>query len=507
LGAEVLTVSNIRKSFPGVLALKDVSLFLQRGEILGICGENGAGKSTLLKILSGAYPAGSFSGSILVNGTEISFASPLEAERAGIVTIYQEIALVENMSVADNIIIGSYKTKAGWIDDKDLHQRTREILKDIKLQIDPEIPIRNLNTGKRQMIAIAKALIKNPKIILLDEPTSALTSQETGELFRIIRRLQEKGISSIYISHKMNELFELCGRLYVMRDGIIANEFDKKDFNENRILESMVGRNIDTVFEKSNVPHDEYALEVRNLSTIRDTNSQSTQIKNVSFNLKKGEILGFAGLVGSGRSETVNAIFGASKTSDETVILIDGNKVKIGSPLDAIKNNIALLTEDRKVNGLIMGLDIRNNVVLPSLKKAFRKLFVKESMEKVMAQKYFEQLRIKAPGIYTTVKNLSGGNQQKVIFAKWMLTKPSIMLLDEPTRGIDVGAKSEIYSIINELANNGVSVIFISSEMPELIAMCDRILVFRNGKVAAELPREKITQLNIIAAAAGSAGD
>ncbi len=500
----LLEVSHITKVFPGVIALNDVSLQLQKGEILGICGENGAGKSTLLKIVSGAYQSGTYQGTVRIDGEEVHFDGPLDSARAGIAIIYQEILLMDNLSVADNIMIGNYTSSHGFLEDRQMYEKAGAILEELKLPLDPRSGIRGLNTGKRQLIAIAKALASHPRIILLDEPTSALTDTETKELFRIIRKLRDEGISCVYISHKMDELFELCDRLYVMRDGMVVREFNKDSFQERDILESMVGRTLDKVFEKDSCPQTETVLEVSGLSTLPAPDHQNITVKDISFSLRRGEILGFAGLVGSGRSETVNALFGADRVSAGTSIRINGKQVRIKSPLDAIRNNLALITEDRKASGLVLSLPIKENIILPSLRKLFRGFWVKDSREEELVEEYYKKLRVKAVNIHTLVHTLSGGNQQKVILAKWMLTRPDIIFLDEPTRGIDVGAKSEIYKIINTLAKNGTSVIFISSEMPELIGMCDRILVFREGRIAAEMNREEATQMRIISAASGT---
>ena len=500
----LLEVSHITKVFPGVIALNDVSLQLQKGEILGICGENGAGKSTLLKIVSGAYQSGTYQGTVRIDGEEVHFDGPLDSARAGIAIIYQEILLMDNLSVADNIMIGNYTSSHGFLEDRQMYEKAGAILEELKLPLDPRSGIRGLNTGKRQLIAIAKALASHPRIILLDEPTSALTDTETKELFRIIRKLRDEGISCVYISHKMDELFELCDRLYVMRDGMVVREFNKDSFQERDILESMVGRTLDKVFEKDSCPQTETVLEVSGLSTLPAPDHQNITVKDISFSLRRGEILGFAGLVGSGRSETVNALFGADRVTAGTSIRINGKQVRIKSPPDAIRNNLALITEDRKASGLVLSLPIKENIILPSLRKLFRGFWVKDSREEELVEEYYKKLRVKAVNIHTLVHTLSGGNQQKVILAKWMLTRPDIIFLDEPTRGIDVGAKSEIYKIINTLAKNGTSVIFISSEMPELIGMCDRILVFREGRVAAEMNREEATQMRIISAASGT---
>lgn len=500
----LLEVSHITKVFPGVIALNDVSLQLQKGEILGICGENGAGKSTLLKIVSGAYQSGTYQGTVRIDGEEVHFDGPLDSAKAGIAIIYQEILLMDNLSVADNIMIGNYTSSHGFLEDRQMYEKAGAILEDLKLPLDPRSGIRGLNTGKRQLIAIAKALASHPRIILLDEPTSALTDTETKELFRIIRKLRDEGISCVYISHKMDELFELCDRLYVMRDGMVVREFNKDSFQERDILESMVGRTLDKVFEKDSCPQTETVLEVSGLSTLPAPDHQNITVKDISFSLHRGEILGFAGLVGSGRSETVNALFGADRVTAGTSIRINGKQVRIKSPLDAIRNNLALITEDRKASGLVLSLPIKENIILPSLRKLFRGFWVKDSREEELVEEYYKKLRVKAVNIHTLVHTLSGGNQQKVILAKWMLTRPDIIFLDEPTRGIDVGAKSEIYKIINTLAKNGTSVIFISSEMPELIGMCDRILVFREGRIAAEMNREEATQMRIISAASGT---
>ena len=489
----LLEVSHITKVFPGVIALNDVSLQLQKGEILGICGENGAGKSTLLKIVSGAYQSGTYQGTVRIDGEEVHFDGPLDSARAGIAIIYQEILLMDNLSVADNIMIGNYTSSHGFLEDRQMYEKAGAILEELKLPLDPRSGIRGLNTGKRQLIAIAKALASHPRIILLDEPTSALTDTETKELFRIIRKLRDEGISCVYISHKMDELFELCDRLYVMRDGMVVREFNKDSFQERDILESMVGRTLDKVFEKDSCPQTETVLEVSGLSTLPAPDHQNITVKDISFSLHRGEILGFAGLVGSGRSETVNALFGADRVTAGTSIRINGKQVRIKSPLDAIRNNLALITEDRKASGLVLSLPIKENIILPSLRKLFRGFWVKDSREEELVEEYYKKLRVKAVNIHTLVHTLSGGNQQKVILAREVGNAGEMLVMDQPTRGLDLGAINNIHTSILDERRKGKGILLVSTELSEIFELCDRIAVIYKGAFMGIYRHDELT--------------
>jgi len=498
-------MENITKKFPGVIALKNASFSIEKGEIFSIIGENGAGKSTLMKILSGAYPCGSYEGKIYIDHEEKHFYSPRDAENAGIEMIYQEISHMLDMSVGENIFVGHYPEKKfrGRVNWDLLYKNSGELLKRVGLNIDPRTKVRNLSTSQQQMLSIAKAIAKNPKILILDEPTSALTKSEVGFLFEIIKSLKNNGISCIYISHKLDEVFEISDRVMVMRDGEIQAVKSRGEASNAELVRLMIGRNIERYTRKTSNNSQDVILEVRNLSVPHQYIKNRSILSDISFSLKRGEILGLAGLVGSGRSEMVSSIVGYKNATKDAEIIIEGKKVNIKNPSDAKRNGIALVSEDRKANGFIGLMNIMNNISLSSLKEISFKGIIDKAREALEASNYKESLKIKAPNIYTKLSNLSGGNQQKVVLSKWLMTKPKILILDEPTRGIDVGAKFEIYNIIEQLAANGMGIIMISSELPELLNLCDRFIILSKGSVVGEFTQSEASEEKVHMAMAG----
>lgn len=498
----ILEVCNVSKSFPGVKALDCVSLNIRRGEVHALVGENGAGKSTLMRILSGAYPCTTYEGVIKVEGKKRAFHTPRHSEHAGIEMIYQEVSLIPDLTVAENIFVGNYPSKNGvFVKWEDMLTKARTALERVGLDLDPEEKVRNSSTSQQQMIAIAKAVYKNPKILVLDEPTSAITKTETEYLFRIINDLKSKGISCIYISHKLEEVFKIADRITVMRDGKIVGTVERGECSSDEIVNMMVGRKIENRYPKEKLPIGKEILRVENLSVPHKYVPGKKIVDNVSFSLKAGEILGLAGLVGAGRSELVNALFGHLKKEAGCKIYVDGAPVNISYPKDAINNGIALVSEDRRQSGIISILSIRENITLAALRKLFRSCFIKYSKERQVVDEYKKKLSIKAPDIETKVRNLSGGNQQKVVLSKWLINNPKILILDEPTRGIDVGAKYDIYNIMTELAKQGIGIIMISSELPELLGMCDRFLVVSNGRIVDEFTRDEASENRVMMAA------
>lgn len=473
----VLRMENIDKRFLGVHALKKCSLTLRRGEVNALAGENGAGKSTLMKILTGIYQRDE--GEIIYNGKSVVFKNPRDAQEAGIAIVHQELNLMNHLTAAQNIFIGR-ESEGFFLNDRVINQKTEELFKELKLNIKPTELVGNLSVGKQQMIEIAKAISFKSNILILDEPTAALTEAETKELFRIMDELKSKGVSMVYISHRMDEIFKITDRITVMRDGEFIKELKTKETNMDEVIKAMVGRNVTSKKkEKSNVKKDaEVVLEVNGLV--------SKDVNNVSFDLKKGEILGFAGLMGAGRTETARLLFGADPKHAGT-IKVNGKEVSIKSTTDAVKAGIGYLSEDRKRFGLATGLSVAENAVLANLENFTKSIIVDDEKIKNSTNEYIEKIKIKTPSIDQLIKNLSGGNQQKVIIAKWLIKDADILIFDEPTRGIDVGAKSEIYNLMNELVADGKSIIMISSELPEILRMSDRVAVMCEGRLTKVL--------------------
>lgn len=501
MGKKILEMKHIYKRFPGVLALNDVSFTLHEGEILSIVGENGAGKSTLMKILSGAYSYGSFEGEIFLNDKKLIAKDLHDAEKAGISMIYQELNVELDLSVGENMMLGNWpKKKSGLVDWNLLHKRANETLKMLNISIDTRISMRNLSSSLQQLVCIAKALIREPKILILDEPTASLTESETKILMGILRKLKSQGISCIYISHKLEEVFDISDSVITMRDAKLVSQYAKADIVPEQVIEDMVGRKIGNEGPVAEKDLNEEVLRIENFKVKHLFATNKNIIEDVSFSLRKGEILGLTGLVGSGRSELLKAIFGVLPKVKGKVY-IDGELKKINDTKEAIEHGICMLSEDRKVDGFVSTMNIRENMTLSSLRKISRKTFINRKLERKLAGKYFDYLRVKARSMETDIITLSGGNQQKVILAKLLLTEAKILFLDEPTRGIDIGAKAEIYKIIRELTERGMSIVVISSELPELLNLCDRFIVLSNGYLSAEFGRNA-TQNEILHAAA-----
>ncbi len=502
---EILSVKNIVKRFLGTVALKDVSLNLYQDEILAVMGENGAGKSTLMKILSGSYPFTEYEGTITMNGKDCRFHTPVDSENAGIAMIYQELSLELDLSVAENILLGRLpRTKMGLIDWHTCHQQAHATLSRLHADIDVTASVRSLNPSMQQLVCIARALIRNPKVLILDEPTSVLTEGETRKLMDVLRELKSQGIACIYISHKLDEVFEISDRMVILRDGNYISEYHKKDgYDSTKVIEDMIGRQLNVMYPSMERSIGEEVLRLEHFTVPHTFAIGKNIIEDVGFTLRKGEILGLAGLVGSGRSELINALFGIIPKTSGTVYL-NGEAVTIQSPQDAKKFGIGLLTEDRKKSGFIGGMSICHNMTLTILRELTKAFMLDGKTERRRAKEYFDKLRVKAPGMDTLISSLSGGNQQKVILAKWLMTDLKVLLLDEPTRGIDVGTKSEIYKIMLDLANKGISIVMISSELPELIAMCDRFVVLGKGKVQAVLDKDEASEVAILRASSNT---
>lgn len=488
----IVLMEEIEKSFPGVHALTQARFDLRASEVHALVGENGAGKSTLMKILSGIYSKDS--GRILFKGEEVNIPSPRAAQNLGISMIHQELNLMPHLSVAQNIFIGREPRQRlpFMLDEKAINQQTVHLLEMLNLDLNPRIKVSELSVAKQQMVEIAKALSFNSDVLIMDEPTAALTETEIEELFEIIRGLRAKGVGIVYISHRLEELKHISDRITVMRDSCFINTVSTPDATIDQIISMMVGR---TIYEASpEVPEDTnqpIVLEVRNLNRGKD-------LKNINFHLKKGEILGFAGLMGSGRTEVARAVFGADPI-DSGEIYINGKKVSIRHPSDAVSHGIGYLSEDRKRYGLTLGMDVATNIVLASLRRFLSPLgIIKQDQIRDTAKEAVEMLSIRTPGVQQKVKNLSGGNQQKIVVAKWLTVDTEVLIFDEPTRGIDVGAKSEIYKLLNDLARQGKGIIMISSELPEILRMSHRVIVMCEGRISGELDIAEATQEKIM---------
>lgn len=491
MGEPMLKMVSIDKYFPGVHALKECNFDLYPGEIHALIGENGAGKSTLMKILTGVYTKDG--GTILYNGKEINVRSPKEAQNLGISIIHQELNLMPHLTAAENMFIGRESKKLGglYLDEKKQNRAAEHLFQMLNLKLDPKTKVGDVTVATQQMIEIAKALSFNSKILVMDEPTAALTDNEIAELFKIIHGLKEQGVGIIYISHRMEELFEISDRITVMRDGAYIATKQTSETNMDEIISLMVGRTIyDPPKEKNMAEGNEVVLEVKNLNA-------GKMIQDVNFELKKGEILGFAGLMGAGRTEVARAIFGADKI-DSGEIFINGKPVRIKSPRDAVEHGIGYLSEDRKQYGLALSMDVETNTVLANYKKYIHLGVVNDKKIAKVAKEFVDVLATKTPSTKQSVGNLSGGNQQKVVIAKWLCRDCDILIFDEPTRGIDVGAKSEIYKLLNELAAEGKSIIMISSELPEILRMSDRVVVMCEGRITAVLDISEADQENIM---------
>ena len=498
----ILQMQGITKDFPGVRALDNVTFDVKRGEIHALVGENGAGKSTLMKILSALYPAGSYQGRILIDGKEQSFRKIKESEKAGIAIIYQELMLIRELSIAENICLGNEIAKNGVINWEESFLKAQKALKEVGLNINPSFPVSYFGVGEQQLVAIAKSLSQEAKILILDEPTAALSAQEADRLLGILKDIKKRGVTCIYISHRLREVFEVADRITILRDGKTIATREKNELDEAKLISLMVGRELTNVYPRREHLPGEVLLEVKDWS-VYDPNINK-QIDTVNFKLHKGEILGFAGLVGAGRTEFAMSLFHFWGRKVSGMMYLEGKEVSPRDAGETIAYGISLASEDRKRYGLVLDEDIKENISLSSLRKISKFSVVNENEEIKYAEKYTHDLNIKTPSIEQKAMNLSGGNQQKVVLGKWLMTRPKVLILDEPTRGIDVGAKVEIYNIINDLVEQGVGIIVISSELNEILGICDRILVMHEGKFTGELSIGEATQEKIMYYATGT---
>jgi D-xylose transport system ATP-binding protein len=500
----LLEMKSIIKEFPGVRALDGVSFTLEAGEFHSLVGENGAGKSTLMKVLSGVYPVGTYDGDILIEDEIRHFRGIRDSESAGVAIIFQELSLVKELTVGENIFLGKEPSKLGVINWSELYHRTSKLLQDLNLDIDPRVAVGNLGIGQQQLVEIAKALSKEAKILVLDEPTAALTESEVETLFNILRKLKARGVGMAYISHKLNEVFEMSDRITVLRDGKTIGTHNAADLTKEKVIELMVGREVGDIFPEPDHEFGEIVLEIKNLTAYSIDAANKRVVDDVSFYVRKGEVLGIAGLMGAGRTELLMSIFGAWQGRYSREILVEGKKVLLDSPASAIKVGIGFVTEDRKRFGLILNQTILDNMTLAGLKRISGVFLTNRTRENIAASGPMKSLRVKANSPLTIAGTLSGGNQQKVVLGKWLLTNPKVLFLDEPTRGIDVGAKQEIYAEINKLAKQGLAIVLVSSELPEVLGLSDRVMVLHEGRVTGEFVRRDATPEKVMAAATGN---
>ena len=489
-----IEMRGIDKSFGSNQVLKQAGFTLESGEVHALMGENGAGKSTLMKILTGVYTKDA--GTVLVDGKEVNYKNPQEAEKAGIVFIYQELNVMFDLTVEENLFMGKeIHGKFGICDKKAMQKKAQEALNTLGVNISPKTVMSELSVGQQQMVEICKALMADAKVIIMDEPTAALTQSETVALFKVIESLRKKGVSIVYISHRMEEIFELCDRITVLRDGSYIGVKNIPETNMNEIVKMMIGREIGERYPSRDVKIGKEVLKVKGLT-------RKGTFHDVSFSVRAGEVLGVSGLMGAGRTEIMQAIFG-NLSYESGTIEIDGKEVKISNPRQAMEHGIGFITEDRKTEGLMLDKSIRENISLCNLGKISKSSVISKEAEKNMVAEAIKDLHIKCFGPYHECNNLSGGNQQKVVLAKWILTNPKILILDEPTRGVDIGAKKEIYSIINKLAAQGVAIIMVSSELPEVLGMSDNIMVVREGEVRGIISYEEANQEKVMTLATG----
>jgi D-xylose transport system ATP-binding protein len=502
----ILDIQNVTKTFPGVIALNDVSVQVKRGEIHGLCGENGAGKSTLMKILSGVYPCGEYEGRIIYNDQELRLegSSIHKASEKGIAIVYQELTLVPGMTVGENIFLGKEPVELGSITWDRVYADTQKILDEYHLDVHPQDIVKNLGVGKMQMTEIAKALSENAKVLILDEPTSALSEAEVTQLMEILRTLKEHGVTCIYITHKIEEFFRITDSVTVMRDGKVVTTQKTENLDSQKLVQYMVGREMKERFPKGNRTPGEIVFEVKDLHA-EDTDKGREILKGVTFELRKGEILGIAGLMGSGRTELVMTIFGEYAKVTHGTMKIEGRDVKINNGNEAMKLGISLVPEDRKRHGLVLTQSILKNISLPNLDRFASFMRVNNAAELSESLKFAKELAIKTPSLFVPAESLSGGNQQKVVIAKWLMSGPKVLIMDDPTRGVDVGAKFEIYKLMNELAEQGIAIIMISSDLQEVIGMSDRIMVMCHGRSNGTLDIAEATQEHIMTLATGIA--
>lgn len=497
----ILEMENIGMVFPGVRALDNVTFGVRRGEIHALVGENGAGKSTLMKILSGVYPAGSYEGEVRIDGNTCHFTGIREAEKAGVAIIHQELAQVKMLSVMENILLGNEIARLGVIDWDQSLARVESALSRVELDVPPDREIKHLGVGEQQLVEIAKAFTKNARILILDEPTAALSDTEAQRLLAILTGLKDEGVTCIYISHRLEEVLAIADRTTVLRDGKTVGTYERQELTKDSLIARMVGREMTDLYPRRQPAIGEPCLTLEDWEVVDEGSGRS--LHDMVFTLHQGEVLGLAGLVGAGRSELVMSLFNCWGKKLRGKVVLLGRSLEITSPQDAISAGICLASEDRKRYGLIISSDVRTNTTLSALDKVSHHGLIDFDEEIGQAEKYVRELTIKTPSIEQIVGNLSGGNQQKVVLAKCLMTGPSAVILDEPTRGVDVGAKYEIYTIINELAAKGVGVLVISSDLPELLGICDRILVMHEGRFTGDVPIQEATQENIMACAVG----
>lgn len=492
--AAILSLRGISKEFPGVKALSGVSLDLYPGEVTALVGENGAGKSTMVKILTGIYQPSA--GTISIENRAIEFPNAHAASDAGVTAIHQETVLFDDLTVGENIFIGHEpRGRFGLIDKAKQQRQAGELLKRVGAEIDPNVRLRDLGIANKHMVAVARALSIDARVVIMDEPTAALSHKEIAELYELVERLKADGKAILFISHKFDEIFRIADRFTVFRDGQMAGEGKIADVTEDQLVKMMVGRSVDQIFPKKNVTLGKEVLTVAGYS-------HPTEFEDINFKLKKGEILGFYGLVGAGRSEFMQALFGVTKPS-KGVVKIAGNIAVIRTPSEAINHGIVYVPEDRGKQGAVLGLPIVQNITLPSLSRTSHKGFLRMAEEFKLAREYTERLDLRAASLDQEIGNLSGGNQQKVVIAKWLATEPRVIILDEPTKGIDIGSKAAVHEFMGELAANGLAVIMVSSELPEILGMADRVIVMREGRIAGEFAREEMTPERLVRSAAG----
>jgi len=490
-GVALVELREISKSFPGTQALSAVDFDVQEGEVHALVGENGAGKSTLMRVLSGFYP--DYEGQVRIAGASVHLSSPRQAADLGLALIHQELSLVPEMTVCENIFLGREPGGRAFIDFRAMRRGAEDLLEQFGVRLPVTAKVSRLSAAERQLVEIAKGLSRSPRVLILDEPTSSLSYRETRELFGLIRSLRERGTSIVYISHKLDEVFTVGDRITVLRDGQKVATRAASEWTEDGVVRAMVGRDLSQLFPKSALPREDVLLSVQNLGV-------EGRFEDVSFEVRCGEIVGLAGLIGAGRSEVAEAIFGL-EPADVGVIFVEGYPVKIRTPTDAIRAGIMLVPEDRRLQGLISILSVKHNISLPSLRRLCRLQWIRSKRERIQVGSVASDVGIRTPGLDVEVRTLSGGNQQKVVIAKWLMMSPKILILDEPTRGIDIGAKAEVHALIDKLAGQGAAILLISSELPEILGMSDRVLVMRQGRVVAEFAREQATEEGIMAAA------
>ena len=483
----LVEIKDVSKHFPGVKALDHVSLSIRRGEVHALSGENGAGKSTLIKILTGVYTYDE--GSIIFDGSPVAFKSTNESQKAGIGSVYQELNMIPYLSVAENIYIGDYPMGKTGIEWKELYENAQNQLDSLNIDVDAKKQLNELSTAQQQMVSIVRAVSRDCKLIILDEPTSSLDTKEVKTLFSLVRQLKEKGVAFIFITHRMEEIYQICDRITVLKDGQFIGTYQAEDLNQYQLVTLMVGREITQQRKQTYFPPEKdqnYVVEVRNLA-------KKPKVKDVSFGISRGEIVGLAGLLGSGRTEVAEMLFG-SEMPDAGEILYEGILQKNISPTKAVRAGLAFCTENRRLDGIVPNMSVKNNIVLACMKQISRLGFVISRKRLALVNRYIEELRIKTPTPEQRIRNLSGGNQQKTLLARWMATNPKLIILDEPTRGIDVGAKQEVERLVQQIASQGIGVLLISSEIPELVRNCDRVIVLREGEQVGELAGAQISE-------------